>query len=112
MLLRSSKPLPRAKKALSFLQKHRIPFILLTNGGGKLEADRVAELSDRLEVPVATDMFVQSHTPFTELVQGDGSSEPALKDKCILVTGGDGDSCRRVAEKYGQLSSRQDHTWG
>jgi hypothetical protein len=40
---------------------------------------------------------VQSHTPFAELVHGTGAP-PSLKDKCILVLGGDGEACRRVAE--------------
>ena len=98
VLLRSSKALPRAKKALSYLQKNGIPFILLTNGGGKHELERVAELSKRIEVPLDTGLFVQSHTPFAELVHG-GNGQKALKDRCILVTGGDGDKCRKVAEK-------------
>ncbi|MCJ1248683.1 Haloacid dehalogenase-like hydrolase domain-containing 5 [Trapelia coarctata] len=100
VLIRSSKPLPRAQKALRYLQSHNIPFILLTNGGGKHETDRVSELSDRLGVPLDTSLFIQSHTPFAELVDGNDCQE-ALKDKCILVMGGDGDMCRKVAEKYG-----------
>ena len=92
VLLRSSNPLPRAHETLSYLQKQRIPFILLTNGGGKSETERVEELSQRLEVPLNVDMFVQSHTPFTELAD-------EYKDKCVLVSGGDGDKCRQVAEK-------------
>ena len=100
VLVRSSEPLPRAKKALSYLQKQRIPFILLTNGGGKHEAERVADLSERLEVPLDTRMFVQSHTPFATRVHGDGTTA-GLKDKCILVVGGEGDRCRQVAERYG-----------
>jgi hypothetical protein len=35
VLVRSSDPLSRAHKALSYLQSQRIPFILLTNGGGR-----------------------------------------------------------------------------
>lgn len=68
---------------------------MLTNGGGKSEAARVEELAKRLEVPLNMDMFVQSHTPFVELVDG----EEQYKDKCVLVTGGDGDACRKVAEE-------------
>jgi HAD superfamily hydrolase (TIGR01456 family) len=45
-------------------------------------------------------MLVQSHTPFAELVHGvDG--KPGLKDKCIMVLGGDNGKCRDVAERYG-----------
>jgi ribonucleotide monophosphatase NagD (HAD superfamily) len=71
---------------------------MLTNGGGKDENARVAELSDRLGVPLTTTSFIQSHTPFSEFVHGKDNTEP-LKDKCILVIGGDGDKCRVVAEK-------------
>ena len=98
MLFRSSQPLPRAREALAYLQKNHIPFILLTNGGGKQEADRVAELSDGLKLPLDTGMFIQSHTPFEQLVHGNENT-PALKDKSILVLGGEEDNCRRVAEK-------------
>ncbi|MCJ1456479.1 hypothetical protein MMC28_006840 [Mycoblastus sanguinarius] len=101
VLLRSSKPLPRARKALTHLQAHRIPFILLTNGGGKLEQSRVNELSNILEIPLHVDMFVQSHTPFAQLVDGKRAGKPPLRNKCILVCGGEGDECRRVAENYG-----------
>lgn len=41
-------------------------------------------------------MFIQSHTPFAELAHAD-----ALKDKCVLVVGGDYGRCRDVAEHYG-----------
>ncbi|MCJ1381442.1 hypothetical protein MMC17_004552 [Xylographa soralifera] len=100
VLLRSSKPLAGAKRALQYLQSHRIPFLLLTNGGGKPEAERVAELTERLGIPLNTGLFVQSHTPFAALVHGSEHQKP-LRDACVLVTGGHGDRCRRVAEKYG-----------
>jgi ribonucleotide monophosphatase NagD (HAD superfamily) len=49
-------------------------------------------LSKKLEVPLDTSMFVQSHTPFADLDE--------YKDKTVLVVGGDGDKCRQVAERY------------
>jgi HAD superfamily hydrolase (TIGR01456 family) len=100
VLLRSSAPIPGAPETLSFLQKQRIPFILLTNGGGKHESDRVAELSDKLSVPLDTSMFVQSHTPFAEFVYS-VEGKASLKDECIMVLGGDYGKCRDVAERYG-----------
>ena len=42
-------------------------------------------------------MFIQSHTPFAELIHGENS----LRDKCILVVGGEHGRCRDVAEMYG-----------
>ena len=98
VLLRSSQPIPGASAALNYLHDHNIPFIFLTNGGGKHESDRVAELVSKLDVPLTVENFVQSHTPFQELVDGTNGKE-GLKDKCILVTGGDGDRCRQVAER-------------
>ncbi|KAF1947245.1 HAD-superfamily hydrolase [Clathrospora elynae] len=93
VLVRSSDALPRAHKALSYLQSQHIPWILLTNGGGSHESARVAELSSKLNVPIDTSMFVQSHTPFADMDH--------LKDKTVMVVGGEADKCRAVAEAYG-----------
>lgn len=98
MLLRSSKPLPGASQALRYLQSHHIPFILVTNGGGKTESQRVSDLSKHLDVSLDENMFVQSHTPFARLVDG-SKGRSALKEECVLVLGGEGDACRHVAEK-------------
>ncbi|KAL8871056.1 MAG: hypothetical protein Q9174_003035 [Haloplaca sp. 1 TL-2023] len=55
-------------------------------------------------------MFVQSHTPFADMVHQPTSypssadseaDQTPLKNKCILVLGGDGDLCRKVAQSYG-----------
>ncbi len=53
VLVRSSNPIPGAHEALSYLQSEKIPFILLTNGGGKTEAARVAYLEKKLQIPFA-----------------------------------------------------------
>ncbi|KAK0264076.1 hypothetical protein LTR35_017429, partial [Friedmanniomyces endolithicus] len=92
VLLRSSNPLPGAHEALTYLQRQRIPFILLTNGGGKSETERVAELSEKLNVELNVDMFVQSHTPFADMHE--------YKDKTVLVVGGDYDKCQLVAKDH------------
>ncbi|KAI1099587.1 putative HAD superfamily hydrolase [Jackrogersella minutella] len=101
VLLHVAKPIPGATRALEYLQKHNIPFILLTNGGGKHEKERVADLSARLGVELTTDNFIQSHTPFQELVHHSHSHPAGLKDKNILVTGSDPAKCRDIARKYG-----------
>ncbi|KAJ5239643.1 hypothetical protein N7468_004262 [Penicillium chermesinum] len=100
VLLRASKPLPGAADSLALLKEQGIPFILLTNGGGKHETARVAEISEKLNVPLDASHIVQSHSPFAELVKGPDEAS-ALENKCVLVAGGDGDGCRRVAEQYG-----------
>jgi hypothetical protein len=43
-------------------------------------------------------MFVQSHTPFERMVNGVNGAK-GLRDKCVLVVGGDGERCREVAER-------------
>lgn len=99
VLLRSSQPIPGAADSLSLLKEQGIPFILLTNGGGKHESARVAEISEKLKIPLDASDIVQSHSPFAELVKGP-TETTALENKCVLVAGGDGDGCRRVAEQY------------
>jgi ribonucleotide monophosphatase NagD (HAD superfamily) len=64
----------------------------LTNGGGKHESERVADLTEKLKVPLSVNMFIQSHTPFADLDE--------YKNKTILVVGGDEDKCRLVAERF------------
>ncbi|KAI1806968.1 HAD-superfamily hydrolase [Daldinia bambusicola] len=98
VLLHVAKPIPGATQTLRFLQENKIPFILLTNGGGKHETERVADLSARLGVKLSTANFVQSHTPFQELAQGHNGT---LRDKNVLVTGSDAAKCRLIAERYG-----------
>ncbi|KAE8148721.1 aspartyl-tRNA synthetase [Aspergillus avenaceus] len=100
VLLRSSKPIPGAAESLALLKEQGIPFILLTNGGGKHETERVAEISEKLQVPLDHSVIVQSHSPFAELVRGPDEAS-ALENKCVLVVGGDGGRCRQVAERYG-----------
>ncbi|KAM0283515.1 hypothetical protein ACHAQH_002466 [Verticillium albo-atrum] len=98
VLLHVAKPIPGAREALEYLQDNNIPFILLTNGGGKHEMDRVRDLSDKLGVQLTVDNFVQSHTPFQELVR---EGPDSLSDKTVLVTGSNAQKCREIAEQYG-----------
>jgi len=71
--------------------------MLLTNGGGKHESERVKDLSAKLSISLDTSNFMQSHTPFAELIHGENS----LREKCIMVVGGQSGRCRDVAETYG-----------
>ena len=64
----------------------------------------MADLSAALKLPLDERAFIQSHTPFADLVHGKGPQGP-LQDKTILVLGGEGDRCRRVAESYVVLFS-------
>lgn len=94
VLVKGKNPLPGASETLRLLQKLNIPYIFLTNGGGLTEKDHAAKVSSRLEVDIDPDQFVQSHSPFHDLV-------PLYRNKRILVVGGEGDQIRHVAEAYG-----------
>ncbi|CAI4211195.1 unnamed protein product [Parascedosporium putredinis] len=94
VLLHVAKPIPGASETLQFLHDNNIPFILLTNGGGKHESERVADLSLKLGVPLTMANFVQSHTPFQELA----AEGKTLRDGTILVTGAVPSKCREIAE--------------
>lgn len=95
VLLHVAKPIPGAAESLKYLQDNNIPFILLTNGGGKHEIERVKDLSSKLGVQLSVDNFVQSHTPFQELAHG----PEGLSDKTVLLTGADAQKCREIAER-------------
>lgn len=92
VLLRGGVALKGARPALDKLISHKIPWILLTNGGGMSERDRVNNLTAKLEVPIRPSQFLQSHTPFQQFIGN--------KDR-VLVVGGKDDKCRRVASGYG-----------
>ncbi len=94
VLIRGSKPLIEATKALNLLNQNDIPFILLTNGGGKLEIERTNELSKKLNIMISKDQIIQSHTPFKNLINN---------FKNVLIIGGtdENDKTRNVAKNYG-----------
>lgn len=94
VLLRGSKPIPKARDTLLMLNKSKIPFILLTNGGGVSEKKRVEFLSDRLDVEISPLQIVQSHTPMRAWAQ-------TGKYKRVLVVGGNNDNARHAALEYG-----------
>jgi ribonucleotide monophosphatase NagD (HAD superfamily) len=60
------------------------------------ESERVKTLSKRLSVQLDVSAFIQSHTPFAELAR-----ETDMRDKCVLVVGGNHGRCREVAQRYG-----------
>lgn len=93
VLLRGRKAIPNAASALRLLQANKVPFILMTNGGGMTEAKRMNMVAEELGVPLRVDQLVQSHTPI--------ASMGFDKAKRVLVVGGHGDSARECAESYG-----------
>ncbi|CZT13858.1 probable CDP-alcohol phosphatidyltransferase [Rhynchosporium agropyri] len=97
VLVHGDRLIPEGKRALEILNGDnelgiKIPHIFLTNGSGKPEAARCAQLSKILQNPVSTDQFIQSHTPMSALAE---------YYETVLVVGGENYQCREVAKQYG-----------
>lgn len=97
VLIRGGRPIPEAIEAMKVLNGEneygvRVPYIFLTNGGGKTEAERCIDLSRQLDIEVSPAQFICGHTPMREMV---------AKYETVLVIGGEGEKCREVAEGYG-----------
>ncbi|KAI9701327.1 MAG: hypothetical protein M1820_006549 [Bogoriella megaspora] len=97
VLIRGGKPIPEAVEAMKQLNGHneygvKVPYIFVTNGGGKTEQERCTQLSEQLEIEVSPGQFICGHTPMREMAQ---------KYNTVLVVGGEGEKCRHVAEGYG-----------
>jgi HAD superfamily hydrolase (TIGR01456 family) len=97
VLVHGDRLIPEGKRVLEILNGDnelgiKIPHIFLTNGSGKVETQRVAQLSTILHNPISTEQFIQSHTPMRALAE---------YYKTVLVVGGEGYKCREVAEEYG-----------
>ncbi|EFQ97143.1 hypothetical protein MGYG_00186 [Nannizzia gypsea CBS 118893] len=97
VLIRGGKPIPAAVEALKVLNGEnqygvKVPYIFVTNGGGKTEEERCLDLSRQLEYDVSPGQFICGHTPMREMAE---------KYKTVLVVGGEGEKCRIVAEGYG-----------
>jgi HAD superfamily hydrolase (TIGR01456 family) len=97
VLIHGDRLIPEGKHVLEILNGDnelgiKIPHIFLTNGSGKPEAARCAQLSRILGPPISTEQFIQSHTPM-----------PALAEyyDTVLVVGGENYQCCEVAKNYG-----------
>ncbi|MCJ1306807.1 hypothetical protein MMC25_000450 [Agyrium rufum] len=97
VLIRGGKPIPEAVEAMKMLNGQneygiKVPYIFVTNGGGKSEQERCLQLSNQLEIEVSPGQFICGHTPMREMAERYGT---------VLVVGGEGEKCRQVAEGYG-----------
>ncbi|CAI6332276.1 unnamed protein product [Periconia digitata] len=97
VLIRGGRPIPEAIQAMKALNGDneygvKVPYIFVTNGGGKSEAERCVQLSKQLEMEVSPGQFICGHTPMREMAE---------KYDTVLVVGGEGEKCRIVAEGYG-----------
>ncbi|KAF2686770.1 HAD-superfamily hydrolase [Lentithecium fluviatile CBS 122367] len=97
VLIRGGRPIPEAIEAMKVLNGEneygiKVPYIFVTNGGGKTEAERCLQLSQQLEMEVSPGQFICGHTPMREMAE---------RYHTVLVVGGEGEKCRHVAEGYG-----------
>ncbi|KAI9734595.1 MAG: hypothetical protein M1834_002196 [Cirrosporium novae-zelandiae] len=97
VLIRGGHVIPEAIEAMKVLNGEneygiKIPYIFVTNGGGKTEQERCLQLSKQLDMEVSPGQFICGHTPMREMAE---------KYKTVLVVGGEGEKCRHVAEGYG-----------
>lgn len=90
VLLRGKDPIKNAGKAINLLTDMKIPFVLLTNGGGKMESTRVKFINSALNTRISPLQIIQSHTPFKTMIN---------KYDKILAVGTH--TVKDVAEKYG-----------
>ncbi|KAI8062245.1 HAD-like domain-containing protein [Gongronella butleri] len=112
VLIKGKRTIPQAKLALELLnganpQGRKIPFVLLTNGGGMTEATKAQQISDMVGVKIAPEQVILSHSPMQSLAK-------KYKDRRVLVVGGKGLSCAKVAQGYGfdNVVTPQDiHHW-
>jgi hypothetical protein len=63
VLIRGGRPIPEAIEAMKVLNGEneygmKVPYIFLTNGGGKTEAERCIDLSRQLDIEVAPAQFI------------------------------------------------------
>ncbi|RQM09618.1 hypothetical protein DD237_007142 [Peronospora effusa] len=92
VFIRGDHALPKAKQVLQSLEKNKVPYIFLTNGGGCMEEDKAKNLSRILDWPIHSDHMILSHTPMRELAK-------IYAHKRVLVMGSH--DVWRVAECYG-----------
>lgn len=97
VLVHGDRLIPEGKRVLQILNGDnelgiKIPHIFLTNGSGKPEEARCAQLTRILQNPVSTEQFIQSHTPMSALAEYYST---------VLVVGGENYQCREVAKQYG-----------
>ncbi|TNV77271.1 hypothetical protein FGO68_gene9088 [Halteria grandinella] len=84
---KGSQPYPSAVKALNLLNKYRIPFVVLTNAGGRSDAERCEVMNRAVGVQGAfrVGQVIQAHTPMQSIMKRELTNEQEL----ALVGGGE-----------------------
>ncbi|KAI7852373.1 HAD-like domain-containing protein [Circinella umbellata] len=99
VLIKGKRTIPEARSAIQMLNGdnalgRKVPFVLLTNGGGVTEQAKAEQISNMLDVQISPEQVVLSHSPMQALVH-------QYKDKNVLVVGGKDRECFEVAKGYG-----------
>ncbi|KAJ2685029.1 hypothetical protein IWW39_004540 [Coemansia spiralis] len=99
VLVRGKRALDEGRRALQMLSganrlRRRIPFVLLTNGGGVSEADKASSISRLLGVEIRPEQVVLAHSPMRALAS-------TYSQKHVLVVGGQQSRCADIAQAYG-----------
>lgn len=97
VLVRGPNTLNEGVEAIKYLEGNnpyniKVPYIFVTNGGGKHESLRAEDLSNRLETEIVEEQIIQGHTPMKEL---------SNEYDNVLVIGGVGDNVKKIAKSYG-----------
>ncbi|KAJ2827291.1 hypothetical protein GGI24_002684 [Coemansia furcata] len=99
VLVRGKRALDEGRRALQMLSGNnrlgrRIPFVLLTNGGGVSEADKALAISRLLGVEIRAEQVVLAHSPMRALAS-------KYAQRHVLVVGGKQSKCADIAQAYG-----------
>ncbi|CEG47245.1 Predicted phosphatase [Plasmopara halstedii] len=96
VLLRGKTPIPGAREVLEELEATKIPFAIMTNGGGYPESKKARQIESILggKVSIPAERVCMSHTPMRELALKHG-------DELVLVVGKDCDELHTVLANYG-----------
>ncbi|KAJ3011984.1 UNVERIFIED_CONTAM: hypothetical protein HDU68_001438 [Siphonaria sp. JEL0065] len=95
VLIKGKKVLPQAIRAMQRIKENKVPFVLMTNGGGTTEINKAKELSGLLNTHIAPEQMILAHTPMASL------SSKFSKDysEAVLILGKEG--CKDAALSYG-----------
>jgi ribonucleotide monophosphatase NagD (HAD superfamily) len=90
VLLHRDKGIDGSATVIQALELMKIPYTLLTNGGGKHELEKISFVNKALGTNISEDHLVQSHTPFRHFDN--------LKNSTLLLISQDPGKTRDVFE--------------
>jgi ribonucleotide monophosphatase NagD (HAD superfamily) len=96
----SSKALPNSLQALYLLRKHNLPFVILTNAGGRTDSSRATLMSKLLNIPedlkdiINESNVIQAHSPMRDIYYNEIKPE---WDELVLI-GGSGKEVNQVCD--------------